>query len=125
MNEKFLKAIDIMPLNSEYSLWKTQEELTYTYRDITIFVEVGFKTDFASIPQFAWSIVGCPTGLYSNAAIIHDYIYFYGCTNRKMADKIFYAGMKTLGVPFWKRKIMYFSVKMFAGKIWKKYRERR
>lgn len=86
-----------------------------------IVVPEGFITDFASIPRFAWSIIGSPWGKYGKAAVIHDYCYHRVMFTRKICDKIFLDAMKVLGVGWLKRHIMHRAVRLFAGRIWKKY----
>ncbi|EDQ5128059.1 DUF1353 domain-containing protein, partial [Salmonella enterica] len=80
-------------------------------------VPVGFVTDLATVPRIFWSLLP-PDGEYAKAAIIHDYLYHYPLRNRKESDLIFLDGMKVLGVPKWKRIIMYLAVRIFG---WKYY----
>src|SRR5947208_3256935 len=43
----------------------------------SIVVPMGFVTDFASIPRFAWTLVGSPTGSgYALPAVVHDFLYW-------------------------------------------------
>ena len=76
-------------------------------------VPAGFVTDLASVPRFLWSILP-PHGRYAKAAIVHDYLYDYAIGTRKRADDIFLEGMKVLGVPKWRRYVMYWAVRMFG-----------
>jgi len=91
-------------------------------------VDAHFITDFASIPRWAWSIIGHPAGRYGKAAVVHDWLYQYpddGVTNdrsRRRCDQIFLEGMKVLGVPWWKRTLMYTAVRIGGGKPWREYR---
>jgi hypothetical protein len=79
-----------------------------------VVVPTGFITDFASVPRLFWNIVP-PNGKYRNAAIIHDYMYVYGIGGlKKVADDLFLQNMKILGVPWWKRIIMYRAVRFFG-----------
>ncbi|MBW1976145.1 MAG: DUF1353 domain-containing protein [Deltaproteobacteria bacterium] len=48
------------------------------------------------------------------AAVVHDYCYRTGCLSRKKCDQLFSEGMKVLGVPFWKRYVMYWVVRLFG-----------
>lgn len=96
-------------------------------------IPVGFRTDFASIPRAFWSIFP-PIGRYAGAAVIHDFMYqfrgfcyapfsdmrtLWTSVTRKEADLRFLWAMELLGVPWWKRKIMYRAVRLFGGKAWK------
>ncbi|MMS78136.1 DUF1353 domain-containing protein, partial [Salmonella enterica] len=48
------------------------------------------------------------------AAIIHDYLYDNALRTKWEADRIFLDGMTVLGVPRWKRTIMYWAVRLFG-----------
>lgn len=85
-----------------------------------ITVPVGFETDFASTPVFAW-IIFPPWGRYSKAAVIHDYLYQTRKRTRKEADTIFREAMCVLGVPVWQRTIMYLAVRWFGWLAWNKF----
>jgi len=74
-----------------------------------IHVPAGFITDFASTPFFIWK-----TGLYSKAAVIHDYLYQSKLRSRAMADLIFKEAMIVLGVHPFKAHIFYLSVRCFG-----------
>lgn len=65
-----------------------------------VHVPVGFVTDFASIPRMFWSIMP-PEGWYGKAAVLHDYLYRYGCIgdmviDRKYADDVLNEAMCVL-----------------------------
>ncbi|ECE7751582.1 DUF1353 domain-containing protein, partial [Salmonella enterica subsp. enterica serovar Ngili] len=47
-------------------------------------------------------------------AIIHDYLYDNALRTKKEADLIFLDGMTVLGVPRWKRIVMYLAVRWFG-----------
>ncbi len=78
----------------------------------------GEVIDGASIPSFAWSIVGGPfSGNYLNAAVIHDY---YCCAkNRNYYDthEAFRRGMLVSGVSSSKAWLMWAAVR-YAGPDW-------
>jgi hypothetical protein len=66
-------------------------------------VPAGFESDGASIPRFAWSIIGHPfKDEYCLPALLHDYLYFkfihwQGKSSRVMkslSDKVFLQAMK-------------------------------
>ena len=80
-------------------------------------VPQGFETDFASVPRFFWRVVP-PWGRYSPAAVVHDYLYCAGKVTRAEADRAFLTIMQRLGVPAWKRSIMYWAVRWFGGLAW-------
>lgn len=87
-------------------------------------IPAGFETDFASVPRFFWRVVP-PWGRYSPAAVVHDYLYRTGQVPRDLADRIFLNLMKRLGVPAWKRRVMYWAVRVFGGRSWRKGRQRK
>ncbi|EDQ5930015.1 DUF1353 domain-containing protein [Salmonella enterica subsp. enterica] len=78
-----------------------------------IAVPAGFVTDLATIPRIFWSVMS-PDGKYAKAAIIHDYLYDNALRTKYEADLIFLDGMTVLGVPKWKRTIMYWAVRLFG-----------
>lgn len=93
----------------------------------TITVPAGFETDFASIP-FGVRNLFPPLGLWARPAILHDYLYATGGKGpgvsrwepytRKEADDIFREAMKVVGVPAWRRAIMYRAVRLGGGSGW-------
>lgn len=88
-------------------------------------VPIGFITDGASIPKIAWSVVGGPwSGDYVEAAIPHDWHYHTQKVTREEADKQFIDGMEILGVPLWKRRLMYRMVRMFSWICWNESKRR-
>jgi len=116
--------------------WLLLEQFEYRVgsedSDEVITVPVGFKTDFASIPGVAWSIIGHPTGRYGKAAVIHDWLYSenageqgddYEPRTRRRCDQIFLEGMVVLGVPWWRRTLMYSAVRVGGWTAWGDRRE--
>jgi hypothetical protein len=78
----------------------------------------GYKTDGASIPKAAWSIVGGPfEGQYREAAVIHD-VYCESKTEPwRDVHRIFYYANRAAGVSEKKSKILYGAV-MIGGPKW-------
>ncbi|EJO2706043.1 DUF1353 domain-containing protein [Salmonella enterica] len=96
--------------------WRVHEPFAFYLSDDendVIEVPAGFVTDLASVPRIFWVLLP-PDGKYAKAAIIHDYLYDNALRTKKEADKIFLDGMTVLGVPKWKRIIMYWAVRMFG-----------
>lgn len=89
----------------------------------TITVPAGFITDFASIPRGLWNFEP-PLGRAGKAAVIHDWIYAQGGNllertySRAQADRIFRAALKVLGVPAWKRALMWAAVRLGGAGGW-------
>ncbi|EAW6539825.1 TPA: DUF1353 domain-containing protein [Salmonella enterica subsp. enterica serovar Stanley] len=96
--------------------WRVHEPFAfYLSNDNSDVIEVpaGFITDLATVPRIFWIMLP-PDGKYAKAAIIHDYLYDNALRTKKEADRIFLDGMTVLGVPRWKRMIMYYAVRLFG-----------
>lgn len=78
-----------------------------------IHVPAGTVTDLASVPRVFWSIFP-PYGRYAKAAIVHDYLYQRGTGSRLYADQVFLEAMAVLGVPKWRRALMYLAVRLWG-----------
>lgn len=75
----------------------------------------GLVTDGASIPRALWSIVGSPwTGLYRNAAVIHDAYCDSHSEPWQAVHRVFYRAMLANGVNPLQAKIMYAAVYRFG-----------
>ena len=103
------------------SLWETASEFEYHVgvegSENKIKVPVGFPPDIASIPRLFW-IIYPPDGQYTQAAVLHDYLYNIQDRPRATADAIFLEAMQVLGVPFLRRKIIYRAVRLFGWIPW-------
>jgi hypothetical protein len=88
----------------------------YPSREV-IEVDVGYKSDFASIPKIFWSILS-PIDTYAKAAILHDWLYFKGIYTRRKSDRIFNEAMMVLRTKKWKRITLYFFVRAFGWYRW-------
>ena len=78
----------------------------------------GFITDFASVPRAFWWLIP-PDGSYTQAAVLHDFLYYTQMFTRKKSDDIFYEAMGVLEVPLWKRWIMWKVVRAFSWAYWR------
>ncbi|EKZ9425997.1 DUF1353 domain-containing protein [Salmonella enterica] len=102
--------------------WRVHEPFSFWLIDDesdVIEVPAGFVTDLATVPRIFWIFLP-PDGKYAKAAIIHDYLYDNALRTKKEADKIFLDGMTVLGVPKWKRMVMYRAVRLFGKGMYKK-----
>lgn len=104
-------------------------------------VPKGFQFDGASVPRPLWSITGIrPDGLHRAAALVHDYLYEYEGKlppgshtyldtdgewksidyrwTRKEADRIFCRLLSEGEVGGLKRRLMYYSVRLFGWLFW-------
>ena len=82
--------------------------------DSIVYVTRGIATDFASVPWFFWWLVR-PTGQHQWAAVIHDHLYADERNSRRLADAIFWEAMRELGVPYWRRLIIWAAVRIGGG----------
>lgn len=82
-------------------------------------VPVGFVTDFASIPTLLqlWLPFDGP---WAEAAVFHDWLYSRGRCSRFLADAIFREAMDAMGVPWLKRTLMYYAVRIFGAWFFRK-----
>lgn len=129
MNEwtnEFTKPLTVTFFPKE-NKWRVDRSFEYHQkkesRAACILVEKGWLTDFASVPWAAQWLIP-KSGKYNQAAVLHDYIYSKGGkvrsahTNKvyfytkKEADVMFLDAMKLLGVPLWKRRVMYRAVRI-------------
>jgi hypothetical protein len=103
--------------------WKTLEDIVVSSLGYRITVKKGLETDFASIPQIFWSIIGAPTtGLYLKPSIVHDALYMSEAVERSEADAIFLDLMKQQGVSWLKRNIMYSAVRVGGMFVWNSHK---
>jgi hypothetical protein len=76
-----------------------------------ITVPAGFKTDLASVPRLP-VVYWLAGGTSSKAAVIHDYLYTTGQVRRDMADAVLREASACIGVPAWRRWIMWAGVRL-------------
>jgi hypothetical protein len=86
------------------------------YKSVT--VPVGFVTDLASVPQWAWSFGIRPEGSYAYAAIVHDYLYWMQDRSRDEADSIFLVAMEDSKVENGWRYLLYAAVRLAGQSPW-------
>ena len=88
-------------------------------------VPAGTRTDFASIPSFLRNVIDNDEGDIRDAAVVHDYLYSTKSTTtypeitRAGADFILSEAMKCLRAPLWKRRLVYYAVRMFGWVFYK------
>lgn len=94
-------------------IWMTEEP--FVFETDTDYIEVPdcFHTDFASVPRFLWSLFP-PDGQYSQAAVLHDYLYQSHIRPRKRSDELFLEAMEVLNVKKWVRNTLFFFVRLFG-----------
>lgn len=97
--------------------WEVVENYTLLGRT----VPAGFRCDMASVPRWAWPVIP-PTGLHGGAAVLHDFLYSTGLVPKVEADAYFFEAMRSLGVPRWRRVVMYLAVVIGGGEAWAAHR---
>ncbi len=81
-------------------------------------VPKGFGTDLASIPRLFQNIVP-KVGRHIQPAIVHDHAYTFDTGLTKAdADGMFLDGMKSVGVPWYRRRVMYWAVRLGGKGHW-------
>lgn len=77
----------------------------------------GSKTDGASIPQIAWTLVGGPyEGKHRKAAVFHDVACVEKTKAWEQVHRMFYNAMQAAGVPELTAKQMFAAVYAFGPK---------
>ncbi len=85
-------------------------------------IPARFKTDFASIPRCVHWLLP-KNGEYDAPAVLHDWLYAMGITDRETADYIFLEAMESINVPAWKRALIFGAVRKFGWKAWNEHRK--
>jgi hypothetical protein len=80
-----------------------------------ITVPTGFPTDFASTPQFVWSIMPKNGDHYDGVAVVHDWIYNQHLLPQAACDELFLEGMLACGVSWIRAHTMYRALRMFGS----------
>lgn len=115
-----LNSLELKDLrNSKFELIS---DYSYIVGNREIKVPKGFITDFASVPRVLYIFI-LPYGKHSSASLIHDWLYSKECnikTTRKEADRIFLKILKEDSVNIFKRKPMYFAVRLFGWLYYKR-----
>ncbi|MFR9753090.1 DUF1353 domain-containing protein [Nocardia sp. 004] len=94
--------------------WRVTEPLIYRGATEEFVVPVGFRTDFASVPRaLVWLIPRY--GIYTRAAILHDYLLRSQVVSVAAADGIFRRSMRELGVSMPRRWMMWAAVRAAHG----------
>lgn len=88
-------------------LWELREDYEFAgYK-----IPRGFVTDGITIGRLLWRVLGHPLGKPLPAAVVHDFLLKQGIP-RETCDKAFLRCLEKLKIPLWKRKIMYWGVRI-------------
>lgn len=114
-----LEAIEDASVDDRGS-WQLTAPLVYEsdVAGITVTAPEGFVTDLASVPRYVPFAYAQLAGLGRSAAVIHDILYTYHVTTRKMADDVLYEALLVLGVPKAKAWAMWAGVRIGGGSHW-------
>lgn len=110
-----------LQVESDGKYWKLLTPLVFESRNFGLIeVPTGFRTDFASVPRIpiVYSMFGNTS---HSSAVIHDWLYSgQAKVSRKGADEVFIEAMKSRKQSEWRRKPMFWAVRLFAGFAFKK-----
>ena len=109
--QKFPERIYALLVPISWTPEPTQHQLP------AVTVPKGFVTDFASVPRVFWSLLP-PDGIYTYAAVIHDYMYWQQSTSRETADEVFKVAMLELRVQQSTVDAIYSAVRTFGSIAW-------
>lgn len=120
------KFLWLFPYTSTKMYWVTARAFRYYLlednSDLYIDVPEGTRTDFASVPRWLWWLFP-PDGIYTQAAVLHDFLYTSHLFTREESDNIFLGAMTVLGVDEFTRNTMYYFVRKFGETAWNKKQE--
>ena len=80
-------------------------------------VPAGFEYDGASIPDFAWSIVGHPfMNGYIRPSALHDYLVINRWHTSQYVHNRLFEALRVEKVAWWRAKTMHLAVNRFGPK---------
>lgn len=114
--------------------WVLAEQYRVTVMDVHFLIPDGFTFDLASVPKFLWSVIA-PFELSVVAPLVHDFIYRNNGylpehanadpdtrenkrISRSQADLIFLEIMEKEGVPYLRRTLGYYAVRIFGRRAY-------
>ena len=100
-------------------LYELLEPFQWTCAGREHVVPAGFRYDYASVPRIGWGLLPPNDPQYAASARIHDYLYETHLYTRWVADHIMLEGFRFMGVPRWKRMIMYSAVRSCGWSAWR------
>lgn len=110
----FTGDVVVTPIAPEGIRWRLVQSFTYQGKVDLFTVPKDLDTDFASVPRlFVWLLPRY--GRWTQAAILHDYLWQSGVVSKFDADGIFNRALRELDVPFLRRWIMWGAVRWAAG----------
>ncbi|NKY58675.1 DUF1353 domain-containing protein [Nocardia flavorosea] len=108
----FTSSLVVEEIDGEF--WKVREPLTYQGADEVFEIPADFRTDFASVPRpLVWLIPRY--GVYTRAAILHDFLVRTERVSRADADGIFRRTLRECDVSRPRRWMMWAAVRLGGG----------
>jgi hypothetical protein len=105
----FTSALVVEEIDGEF--WKVREPLIYQGAEETFEIPEGFRTDFASVPRpLVWLIPRY--GVYTRAAILHDYVLRAERVGKADADGLFRRALRECDVSRPRRWMMWAAVRL-------------
>lgn len=93
-------------------------------RVFEIAVDVDFVFDGASIPRWLWRVCGHPLSIPRvAAALAHDWLYAAQVCDRELADDIYRAICRQVGIGGFAAGVEYYALRWFGGSAWKEKTE--
>ena len=112
--------VEVVPEPTGGKLYVLHRDLWYRTDVIEggewIRIPAGFPSDGASVPRWAWTFFP-PSGQYTGAAIVHDFICHEKIYGYKKGALIFDEAMVDLGVPWRVRWPMVKAVRWFGPRF--------
>jgi hypothetical protein len=103
--------------------FKTHYDLQHTLINREgLYIHAPYVSNGASVPRLLWWIYP-PIGSYTNAAIVHDYLYEKTLYDREFADIQFLIDMKACGTNIFTRYLFFTIVRIFGGINWNKFKK--
>ena len=122
----YLSPITTPDANKLDEAYEVIRDISITYQRTKITVPKYFQYDGASIPPFAWQLIGTPFNpQFMIAAVFHDWLYHTHQFDRDTSDTIFYDLLIRDKVRKTKAVIMHNFVKQFGAWYWENDRDDR
>ena len=125
ISRRIFKAAHTESNPAHYQCRELVEPFYFTINNFSFKLNPPFWWDGASIPQFAWSIIGNPWEQdVAPGALVHDCLYATQIFPREICDEIFFQINKKNGMGWFKNHTIYRSVRMGGGSAWKEKTEK-
>lgn len=110
---------DVKPREDRWMLLHPDTDLVFVRPTGEVITALtGLRFDGASIPVWAWPLIGSPfTGRYREAAVIHDTLCFAKDRPAKEAHWVFREMLRALGVGRFRARLMYVAL-LIGGSKW-------